>query len=236
MGVAVTPDGKKVYITNYGIGYADHNKDVAGNDTISVIDTATNNVTATVSGFDFPYGVAVTPDGKKVYVTSGGGYNASSTVSVIETSNNTVTATVDGVYFPFGVAVSPDGKKVYVVNNQADSVSVIDTATNTITANVDVSESEGLGDPTGIAITPDGKKVYVTKSSLKNAAVIDTATNTVIGTVTVENYPSTFGKFIGGNIQKNKLNGSKAKASLSKHKQKNHSKHHKAEKKSPTVK
>jgi YVTN family beta-propeller protein len=118
------------------------------------------------------------------------------------------------------------------VNIQADSVSIIDIATNTITANVDVRESEGLGDPIEIAIISDRKKVYVTKSSLKNAAVIDTATNTVIGTVTVENYPSTFGKFIGGNIQKAKLNGSKAKASFSKYKdkQKNHSKHHKAKK------
>ena len=70
----------------------------------------------------------------------------------------------------------------------------------------------------------------MTKSSLKNAAVIDTATNTVIGTITVENYLPTFGKFIGGNIQKAKFNGSKAKASMSKHKQKNHSKHYKAEK------
>ena len=116
------------------------------------------------------------------------------------------------------------------MNIQADSVSIIDIATNTITANVDVRESEGLGDPIEIAIISDRKKVYVTKSSLKNAAVIDTATNTVISTVTAENYLPIFGKFIGGNIQKAKLNGSKAKASMSKHKQKNHSKHYKQKK------
>lgn len=45
-----------------------------------------------------------------------------------------------------------------------------------------------------------------------------------------KNFPSIFGKLIDGNIQKAKLNGSKVKASLSEHSQKNHSKHHKTEK------
>jgi len=41
--------------------------------------------------------------------------------------------------------------------------------------------------------------------------------------------PSASGQFIGGNIQKVKLNGSKAKAYLSKHKH-HTTKHHKAKK------
>ena len=36
--------------------------------TVSVIDTATNTVTATVPVGSYPIGVAVTPDGTKVYV------------------------------------------------------------------------------------------------------------------------------------------------------------------------
>ena len=40
---------------------------------------------------NYPYGVAVSPDGKKVYVTN---YVNSNTVSVIDTATNTVTATV----------------------------------------------------------------------------------------------------------------------------------------------
>src|SRR5215470_5486086 len=59
-------------------------------DTVSVIDTATNTVVATVPVGRFPFGVAITPDGTHAYVTN----NASRTVSVIDTATNTVVATV----------------------------------------------------------------------------------------------------------------------------------------------
>ena len=54
-------------------------------DTVSVIDTATNTVTATDPRRQAPVGVAVTPDGSKVYVANG-----DNTVSVIDTATNTV--------------------------------------------------------------------------------------------------------------------------------------------------
>ena len=57
--------------------------------------------------------------------------------------------------------------------------------------------------------------------------VINTTTNKVTTNITVGSNSIAFGQFIGGNIQKAKLSGSKAKASLSKHKQKHHSKYHK---------
>ncbi len=59
---------------------------------VSVIDTATNTVTATVTVGAFPVGVAVNPAGPRVYVANGDSAN----VSVIDTETNTVTATVDG--------------------------------------------------------------------------------------------------------------------------------------------
>ena len=83
-----------------------------GSNTVSVIDTATNTVTATVNVGSDPVGVAVNPDGTKVYVTNSDGNN----VSVIDTATNTVTATVNVGNGPFGVAVNPDGTKVYVAN------------------------------------------------------------------------------------------------------------------------
>src|SRR5262245_7172177 len=48
---------------------------------VSVIDTATNTVTATVAVGSHPRGVAVTPDGSRVYITN----RDSNTVSVIDT-------------------------------------------------------------------------------------------------------------------------------------------------------
>jgi YVTN family beta-propeller protein len=60
-------------------------------------------VTATVKVGNFPHGVAVTPDGTKVYVTNAG----DSTVSVIDTTTNTVTTTMHIGKRPVGVAVTP---------------------------------------------------------------------------------------------------------------------------------
>src|SRR5436190_1545340 len=95
--------------------------------TVSVIDTATNTVTAPpVPVGVIPSGVAVTPDGAHVYV----GNFSSNTVSVIDTATNAVTATVMVGLNPEGIAVTPDGAHVYVGNFFGNTVSVIDTATN----------------------------------------------------------------------------------------------------------
>ena len=59
-----------------------------------------------------PFGVSVSPDGSKVYVTN----CSDNTVSVINTATNTVTATITVGSAPYGVSVSPDGSKVYVAN------------------------------------------------------------------------------------------------------------------------
>ena len=94
-----------------------------------MIDTVTNAVSATIPIGDPPLGgVAVTPDGSKVYVTQ------VTTVSVIDTVTNTVIATIPVGLIPEGVAVTPDGSKVYVTSIVANTVSVIDAATNTVTA------------------------------------------------------------------------------------------------------
>ena len=62
----------------------------SNSDTVSVIDTASNTVTATVAVGTQPFGVAVNPAGTRVYVTN----LSSNTVSVIDTASNTVVATV----------------------------------------------------------------------------------------------------------------------------------------------
>jgi YVTN family beta-propeller protein len=149
---------------------------------VSVIDTATNTVVATVPVGTFPIGVAATPDGKHVYVA-----NSVNSVSVIATATNTVVATITVGLAPFGIAITPDGKHAYVTNANSDTVSVIDTATNTVTATVPVGHLPG-----GVAVTPDGKHVYVANFGGDfpfTVSVIDTTSNTVVATVTVGDSP-----------------------------------------------
>ncbi|MFD5430138.1 YncE family protein, partial [Streptomyces sp. NPDC127084] len=72
------PPGTYAYVAN------------SESNTVSVIDTATNTVSATIDVGSFPIGVAVSPDGTRAYVVNG----FSDTVSVIDTATNTVVATV----------------------------------------------------------------------------------------------------------------------------------------------
>jgi len=126
-GVAVTPDGTKVYVAR-SRGRGGHFGGGRRPDSVSVIETVTNAVIATVPVGFSPFGVAVTPDGSKVYVAN----SSSNTVSVIDTVTNAVIATVPVGLGAAGVAVTPDGNKVYVANEGSNTVSVIDTATNTV--------------------------------------------------------------------------------------------------------
>ncbi|WP_067071822.1 YncE family protein [Carbonactinospora thermoautotrophica] len=72
-----------------------------GANNVSVIDTASNEITATVEVGNFPRKVAIS--GKRAYVTNLFADN----VSVIDTESNKVTATVPVGKGPVGVAVEP---------------------------------------------------------------------------------------------------------------------------------
>jgi YVTN family beta-propeller protein len=71
--------------------------------TVSVIDTATNTVVATIPVGFAPFGVAITPDGTRAYVAD----FASDTVSVIDTATNMVVTTVPVGGCPLRMAITP---------------------------------------------------------------------------------------------------------------------------------
>jgi YVTN family beta-propeller protein len=102
-----------------------------GGEEFCVINTSTNSVTNNLTFLSGLGGVAVNPEGTKVYVANSGG-----TLFVIDSSTNTVTSTVSVGEEPDGISISPEGTKVYVANTFDGTVSVIDTATNTVTATV----------------------------------------------------------------------------------------------------
>jgi YVTN family beta-propeller protein len=110
-----------------------------------VIDTASNNVVATIPVGQSPTAVAITPDGTHAYVTN----LTDGTVSVIDTASNMV-ATIPVGAGPIGVAITPDGTHpsehddrhhqplAYVTNLRDSTVSVIDTASNNVVATIPV--------------------------------------------------------------------------------------------------
>lgn len=91
-GMAVAPDGSSVYVT------------VGDQHEVAVISTATNTVSATITGLEQPVGVAVNAAGTTAWVSQLNAGNGS--VAVIDTATDTVTGTIAGFQFPFGLSVS----------------------------------------------------------------------------------------------------------------------------------
>lgn len=146
--------------------------------TVSVVNTASEAVVATIPVGANPFAAVATPDGRHVYVTDDSG------VQVIDTSTNTVTATITGVAGP-NLAFDPTGSTAYLVERDYHAVAVIDTATSQVTATINLYGIKGF--PWGIAISPNGERAYVTFTN-GHLAIIDTATDTIVKTVNVPFY------------------------------------------------
>jgi YVTN family beta-propeller protein len=141
-----------------------------GHRTVSVIDTTTSTVTATVPVGASPSTAAVDPSHNKVYVVNGG----ENTVSVINGVDNTVTATVPVGTDPQAVAVDSGTGTAYVANYSSATVTVIDTDTDTVIETVTVGRF-----PNAVTNDPVTHKVYVPNSGAGTVSVIDAATRTV---------------------------------------------------------
>ena len=85
----VHPDGKRVFVSN------------GGDASVSVIDVASNTITATIGVGQRPWNMALTPDGKKLYVACG----RSGVVSVIDTESNTKLSDIAVGKLPWGVVI-----------------------------------------------------------------------------------------------------------------------------------
>lgn len=152
-GVVLSPNGSTAYVTN----------DLSSG-TVSVIDLATKQITATIGVGSFPKGITLSPDGSTAYVAN----LAGNTVSVINTATHAVTTVTVGAG-PSMVAVSPDGTTAYVTNQNSGTLSVIDTATDTVITTVPVGTN-----PVGVAFSPNGGIAYVTNVGSGTVSVVYT--------------------------------------------------------------
>jgi YVTN family beta-propeller protein len=159
-----------VYVLNSNLVFATN--------VVSVIDTSTNTVVATIPGAGFGLGgqIALNPIRPRAYVVTGG------PVQVIDTITNTVTATVNlgGSNGTSALAVNPAGTYVYVTDSVSNNVFVIDAITNGVIAVVPM----GLI-PRAVVLNPVGTIAYVMNWAENSVSAIDTATNTVATTISL---------------------------------------------------
>jgi YVTN family beta-propeller protein len=116
VALLLSPDQSKLYVSN------------SLSDTISVVDTSTNQVAATVllrpsMARDLPgvtpLGMSLSPDNKRLYVALGD-MNA---VAVIDTGDQpTLLGYIPAGWYPTGVVVTHNGKQLLVVNGRGTNV------------------------------------------------------------------------------------------------------------------
>jgi DNA-binding beta-propeller fold protein YncE len=196
--LAVSPDGKKVFITGRSFGQIAEGRDFA-----TVAYSAIDGQALWVSRYDGPahgeaesndeaYSIAVSTDGEKVFVTGSSGgigsdsdyatiaYNAASGTELWVQRYNGPGNAAD---FPQALVLSPDGRRVFVTGYSYSANSCSDYATIAYDAASGVEiwlrryddPINGYDFAYALALSPDGTKLFVTGS----CAEIDTGTDSV---------------------------------------------------------
>ncbi len=167
-GLALSPDGRTLYVSDDRDGGA-----------VSVVDVATKSVLATVArgAGTAPSGIAASPDGTKAYLA----FSGSDEVVVYDRASGGVLS-IPVAAGPIGIAITPDAAKLYVAS-ESGTVTVIWTATSEATT-VSVGAL-----PAAVALSPDGRRAYVANRGSGSVTVIDTASDQVAATIALGSTP-----------------------------------------------
>ena len=193
--IAISPDGKNVYVASgfsSAVAIFKRNKtsgkltQLAG--TKACVDEIVGGSCADGNALNEPEAVVVSPDGKHVYVASGGSNAVAAfkrkTDGSLKQFGGFDGCISDGGSFgcesgtalvsPWGLAIAPDGKSLYVAAGGSDAVTSL--IRNKTTGKLDqpggtdacVSLGGGgcetgiaLSGPEAVTVSPDGKHVYV---------------------------------------------------------------------------
>jgi len=211
-GVAVAPDGRTLYVANQD------------SKILSIVDTASHKVTP-LTLRNTPRFVAVSRDGKKVFVSTYDTALSGSSVAVIDAAGRKVERYLTTGLMPYALSVGPDGNlwvpihgagkvevfsagdqksegaiavpsnphavgfagdlmRAFTANHEANVVAVIDMRTDKLVDTVPVSKS-----PHSLAVSPDGRRAMVVSYQTNTADLIDTVTLKRTGPLAVGKAP-----------------------------------------------
>lgn len=163
-GLALTPDGRRLLVSDNQAGGS-----------VRIVDVASRTVIATraFAAGEIPLGIAVHPAGQRAYVAVADATLAG--LDKVVAIDPLTGATLPGSFAtgrrPIAVAVTPDGSNVFAANQLDQSVTRHQIASaTTSTAPV------GGAAPTGIAASPDGSRIYVSNRDDGSVSVLVAAT------------------------------------------------------------
>ena len=172
-GAAVAPDGSKFYITN------------EAESTLDVADAKTLAVTKHIPLTNHPNNVAVSKDGRRVYVAIVAGAGA---VDVIDTTTLTRVKSIRTEGGIHNTYVTPDGKFVVAGSIPGKKVNVIDQKTEEIVWTVPTDDGVR---PMAFDTNADGstKRIFVQLSNFNGFVTIDFATHKIVDKVALPEAP-----------------------------------------------
>src|SRR5215467_14225873 len=177
----------RLYVTN----------EVSGD--MSIIDSGTYQVLATVPLGKRPRGIHASPDGKTIYVALSGSPIAGPDVAestlpppdksadgigVFDVKQNKIVRIIRAGSDPENFDVSPDGTKLFVSNEDDAAVSIVDLASGTVAKTLKMGEQ-----PEGVKVTPDGKYAWVTSEEAGTISVVDPEAGKLVKTIKVGHRP-----------------------------------------------
>jgi DNA-binding beta-propeller fold protein YncE len=145
---------------------------------VSEIDLVGKRFVRSFSVPALPEGIAVTPDGKEVWV----GSNQTGAVTIISTQTGQVSHTITGALFPYRLGSSPDGRLMAVVDGRGNKLHIADVASHRFTGAIELSS------PRGVVIQSDNRTAYVTLAA-GTLAVVDLQQLSVLRTIPVQSSP-----------------------------------------------
>ncbi|GBC94981.1 PE-PGRS family protein PE_PGRS18 [bacterium HR16] len=204
-GIAVSPDGKRVYLTSAASQLLEA---VAQADGSLQWGKSIDMPRPSAGGESYPCGIALSADGNTAYVA----LSRNNSLAVVDLRDGKVVAQIAVGVAPFAVKVSADGRRAYVSNwggrhpRQGEktaetsgtpalvdsrgvavsgTVSVVDLQTKKVVAEIEV----GL-QPGGLALDEARGRLYVANANSDTVSVIDTGSLQVVETISVRPDPS----------------------------------------------
>jgi YVTN family beta-propeller protein len=165
-------------------------------DTITVIDTATDRAVSTIKVGARPRGIQLAPDQKTIWVALS--YPTNQTpgedkIAVIDCASEQVIAKYDAGTDPEQFVVNCDGTRLYIANEDAGTAFVTDVRTNKVIASIPVglvldTQTNQVIKTFLVGARPreavfSGTKAYVTAENGNTISVIDSIDHKVINTI-----------------------------------------------------
>lgn len=159
---------RKAYIGLYGEG------------AVGVLDIESRRVVKTLP-VSAPDGLVITPDGKKVFVSS----SDSGSVKVVDTASDSITASIDVGPKPAGLTITPDGSLVVVAVGGAGEAVIIDASQDAVVRRA------AIGMAHSSCVTSDGRYAYVGSQVATSPAIVkmDLHADTQVQTLPVDKSP-----------------------------------------------